>query len=390
MAVCCAAFGAGYMLLAVLVPLYAHARGASAVTVGLLASVPVVMQVPTRLFSGALTDLWGEHRLLYACSAAALAAGLAVPLGGGSLGGLVVAQLLIGGARGAFWIGTQSYVARLPTDVARSLGWQSSFTNVGSLAGVALGGALAARFGFLTAFGVVAVLGGATFLGAAALPAVPRGAVPRSARQAVAALGVALLDRRIWFCGGVAFLTAIPQALSQSFYPVFAVQLGASLAGSAEITALRNLGMIATGFLAAALLRRFGGRGTVAVSLALLGLTLAACGLWHSLGAFAASVALAGAAAGVTNVFFLSTAALMGGEQTRAANLAAVNFTFAVAMGIMPTGFGLLAAHTGTAAAFLPFAAASLAGAVVAPVLAKRVPGLERNGAAQVVGAPAR
>lgn len=346
-------FNLSYLMLAFLIPLEALHLGASVVWIGLLAALPSILQVPLRSISGALCDTWGERLWLQLAFVCGMLAGLVLVLFPMTLSSLVLAQLAVGTARGLFWVPMQTYAARSPGDAAGSLGRLASANNVGALCGILFAGPLTLAWGYEGAFAVTAVLAAVALAVACGLPASPPTARRRGFGDSLRALPLALRHPIIRLAGWVSALSAVPQALVQSFYPVYLTHLGQGPVVASAITSLRSGGMILAGLMAAWTFRRLGWRRSCAGAVALMagGLLITAAG--GQLALVALGVLAAGVASGLASVLGQVIAAECGGETERNANLALVNVFFSVGMLAVPLGFGVLAAHIGLAPTFL-------------------------------------
>lgn len=141
-------------------PLYADHLGYSKTIIGVLAALSALAQMASRLSSPIVMRRLPEVSLVWVAGLLMAASCLSVGLSG-ALGTFVGAQLLQGGARGAFWTGVQTHAVRKE---GRSVGRLAAI-NLFASAGLVLGPILAGWLGatslrpvFLLA-AVVAVVG---------------------------------------------------------------------------------------------------------------------------------------------------------------------------------------------------------------------------------------
>lgn len=348
-----ASFNISYLMLAFLVPVYAAVRlHDSLAAIGVLTALPSMLQLPMRTVSGALSDSWGERPLLRLAFAMGALAGVLVAADPRSATFLLLAQAAVGVSRGLFWVPMQSYVTQLPGDKARALGHLSSYNNAGGLCGILAAGPLAAVLGFRFAFGFTAVCQLAAIAFSLGLPQLAAGGRPVGFAAAMAELPRVLARPVIWLCGGLALISAVPQALVQSFYPVYLTHLGEGPAAASAFTSLRSFGMICAGFVAAQCFRRLGRRLSFVVAGLGLAATLALTAQSGHLALVVSSIFLAGAASGLTNTLGLTISAEVASGRDRGAIIAMNNVFFAISMLLVPLLFGQVADRVGLARTF--------------------------------------
>lgn len=344
-------FNFSYIMLSFLIPLDAHALGYSLVAIGLITGLPGACQMPLRVLSGPLSDRYGERRLLLASFACGVAGSVAVAGDAGGLWAMLVAQLAIGTARGFFWVAAQSYVARLPGERANALGVFTSMGQAGSISGIVCAGPFAVFAGFGPAFALCAALQAVSLALAWVLADLPLRELPRPLGESLRAMPRLLRRPAVRLSGTLNVVAAIPQALVQSFYPVYLVELGLAASAVSGLTALRSVGVLLAGFLFARLYRRLGtGRistlGTVALGLALA----ATASRW--VGVVGAAIFAAGAVSGVVTVLATVIVVEASEEQDQGRCLALTNLGYASSMFATPLAFGFAGAHLGQAATF--------------------------------------
>jgi len=244
-------FGLGMTWLAV--PLYAYNQGLSNVQIGVLFAVPVLVQAGLNLVGGAYTDLIGGRRIMLGSCWAIVAAGLWLVLAEG-FWMLVVGQLVLVVSRAAFWPATWAMASELPGHRGIQLGRLNAVTNVGQIAGSALCGFLLAAAGFDATFATLAATGLLAFIAGLGTRAAP--AKRPVAHRKLLARYRPLLGRPIILYSMIcAYLSALPFSLSMSFYPLLLSEYGYGEETSGVIIALRAIGAIAAGLIAARFVR---------------------------------------------------------------------------------------------------------------------------------------
>jgi MFS family permease len=244
-------FGLGMTWLAV--PLYAYNQGLSNVQIGVLFAAPVLAQAGLNLVGGAYTDLIGGRRIMLGSCWAIVAAGLWLTLAEG-FWMLVVGQVVLVISRAAFWPATWAMASELPGHRGIQLGRLNAVTNVGQIAGSALCGFLLAGAGFDATFATLAATGLLAFIAGLGTKAGPP--KPVTSHRKVLARYWPLLQRPIILYSMIcAYLSALPFSLSMSFYPLLLAEYGYGEETSGVIVALRAIGAIAAGLIAARFVR---------------------------------------------------------------------------------------------------------------------------------------
>jgi MFS family permease len=244
-------FGLGMTWLAV--PLYAHNQGLSNVQIGVLFALPVVLQAALNLVGGAYTDHIGGRKIMLGSCWAIVVAGMWLVLAEG-FWMLLVGQLLLVVSRAAFWPATWAMASELPGNRGIQLGRLNAVTNVGQIAGSALCGFLLAAAGFDATFAALASTGLLAFLAGLGTRAAPAKSAP--AHRNLLARYRPLLRRPIILYAVIcAYLSALPFSLSMSFYPLLLAAYGYREETSGVIVALRAIGAIAAGLIAARFVR---------------------------------------------------------------------------------------------------------------------------------------
>ncbi len=232
----------------VVVPLYAHSQGLSGTEIGTLFSIPVLGQIAVNLIGGAYTDRIGGRLIVLASAWLMLLAALEFIFARG-FWMLFAGQLLMVLSRAAFWPATWSLASELPGARSVQMGRLNAVTNLGQIAGTGSCGFILAIAGFTATFLVLAAAGFAAWgfgLGT------PRGVRSPSAGAGVFShFGALLRMPIIYYAVTCAYLSALPFSLSMSFYPLLLKHYDYGEDASGVLIALRAVGAISAGLLAA-------------------------------------------------------------------------------------------------------------------------------------------
>jgi MFS family permease len=244
-------FGLGMTWLAV--PLYAYNQGLSNAQIGVLFALPVMLQAALNLVGGAYTDHIGGRRIMLGSCWAIVAAGLWLVLAEG-FWMLLVGQLVLVVSRAAFWPATWAMASELPGNRGIQLGRLNAVTNVGQIAGSALCGFLLAGAGFDATFAALAATGLLAFFAGLGTRATPAKSLPH--HRDLLSRYRPLIGRPIILYSVIcAYLSALPFSLSMSFYPLLLAEYGYGEDTSGVLIALRAIGAIAAGLIAARFVR---------------------------------------------------------------------------------------------------------------------------------------
>lgn len=349
-------YGLGMTWLAI--PLYAHEQGLSGAEIGLLFSLPVIVQVAVNLLGGAYADRFGGRRIMLAASLLMTAAAGAFvfargfwPLFGG--------QLVMVLSRAAFWPANWAIASELPGVRGAQLGRLNAVTSFGQILGNGSCGFILATAGFSASFLVMGALGLAAWaLGLGAPEGPHKGA---SDRGLFASYGALLRMRILYFAVMCAYLSALPFSLSMTFYPLLLKHLGYGEEASGILIALRALGGVGAGLLIA----RFVKSGPASPWPLAAGLVVAlSVGLmplashWSTVGAFLLAV---GIGSGLTTVYFQVTLGEVVPLEMRGSAMALGGLGWAISHFSTPLVMGLLADRLGIVAGFYVLGALALA-----------------------------
>ena len=343
----------------VVVPLYAHAQGLSGVEIGFLFSLPVFFQVVFNLIGGAYTDrIGGRTIMLAACVLLGLGALEFVFARG--FWTLFAGQVLFVLARAAFWPATWALASELPGPRSLQLGRLNALTNTGQIAGTVSAGFILAMAGFTASFLTLAAMGFLSLV--AGLPAKQLPRKPVEPGRSVFANYALLLKRPVvWYTVTCAYLSALPFSLSMSFYPLLLKDFGYESQASGILIALRAVGSIAAGLVAA----RFVKTGAASLSPVVAGVSVAlSVGLLpvinHSL-AIAVLMLVVGLGSGIMTLYFQVTMSDFTAPGERGSALALGGLGWGFSHLTTPLAMGYLADHIGLVPGFYVLGAFALA-----------------------------
>jgi MFS family permease len=353
-------FGLGMTWL--VVPLYAAAQGLSNAQIGALFSLPVFAQAALNLVGGAYTDRIGGRRIMLAsCWVVVLSAAWFTQAHGFWM--LMAGQIGLVVSRAAFWPATWAMASELPGSRGIQLGRLNAVTNVGQIVGTGACGFLLAAAGFDATFGAMAAIGVMAFLAGLGTRASPRKPVPPG-RKVLAAYGPLLRERIILYSILCAYLSALPFSLSMSFYPLLLAQYGYGEETSGVLVALRAVGAIAAGLVAA----RFVRTGPETLWPVVCGVAVAAAvGLLPAVNHVAPIgfwMLVVGLGSGAMTLYFQITISEASKPEERGSALALGGMGWSFSHLSTPVIMGLLADRYGIVEAFYAVGALALACAV--------------------------
>jgi len=340
------------------VPLYGHANGLSGAELGILFSLPAVVQLVITLVGGAYVDRVGGRRIMLA-SCALLAAGAAAMLFARDFGTLFAAQLILVLARATFWPANWAMASELPGSHGVQAGRLNAVSSLGQILGNSSCGFVLALGGFNVTFGVLAALAVAALLLGLRTPARPRH--PAGAQPPLFANYRFLIRMPVLLYGVMcAYLSALPFSLSLSFYPLLLQYLGFGEEASGVLLALRALGGIGAGLLIA----RFVHTGPGSLWPVISGAFVAAgVGLqplfshWTTVGTLMFAL---GIGSGLMTVYFQVTLAELVAPEMRGSAMALGGVGWGVSHITTPLVMGLCADRFGIPSGFYVLGAASL------------------------------
>lgn len=234
------------------VPLYAASQGLSNAQIGALFSLPVFAQASLNLLGGAYTDRIGGRRIMLASCWVVAAASLWFIVAQG-FWMLMAGQVGLVLSRAAFWPATWAMASELPGNRGIELGRLNAATNVGQIAGGVLCGFLLAGGSYQLTFATLAATGLLAFAAGLATRSTPQESAVT--RNVLAAYGPLLRQRIIHYSILCAYISALPFSLSTSFYPLLLDRYGYGEEVSGVLVALRAVGAIGAGLIAARFVR---------------------------------------------------------------------------------------------------------------------------------------
>jgi MFS family permease len=346
-----------------IVPLYAASQGLSNAQIGSLFSMPVIAQVTLNLAGGAYTDRMGGRSIMLASCWVVVLSGLWFMIAEG-FWMLVAGQVGLVLSRAAFWPATWAMASELPGNRGIELGRLNAVTNLGQIVGGMLCGFLLAATDFDTTFAALAATGLVSFFAGLATRATPRKPVTPG-RKILAAFGPLLRHRIIHYSIFCAYVSALPFSLTMSFYPLLLAHYGYGEETSGVLVALRAVGAIGAGLVAARFVRT--GPETlwpVVCSLAVaagVGLLPAVnhaayIGLW---------MLVVGLGSGAMTLYFQITIAEASRPEERGAALALGGMGWGVSHFSTPLLMGFLADRYGIVQAFYALGVVAFASALV-------------------------
>src|SRR5262249_15534380 len=139
------------------VPLWGNAKGLSGAELGVLFSLPAVLQLAINLLGGAYVDRMGGKRVMLA-SCVLMAGGAVAMAFAQGFATLFAAQVILVLARAAFWPANWSIAAELPGERGVQAGRLNAVSSAGQILGNACCGFVLALGGFELTFGLLAGL----------------------------------------------------------------------------------------------------------------------------------------------------------------------------------------------------------------------------------------
>lgn len=280
----------------VLLPLYALSLGYSILKISSLIALPVLFEGFTRLFGSALSDRYGERRILQGGYFLMVLTGV-VLIFAEDFVLLLLAQTMAYFSRSTFWASIQSLASQMGgMSLGRRLGRLSASNYVGSLIGQGLGGVTAAFLGYHRSFFVLTALALlCVFLGFI-LPHVEPKPSGRSVWKITVGIGRLLCYRQAWLANSASFAAAIPFSLTVSIYPVYLAYLKYGDQWIGLAVSLRSVGPIIIGLFLSSMITVARQRGIYALGMAGLGVAIVGTALTDNFFLLGLCIAALGAA----------------------------------------------------------------------------------------------
>ena len=332
-----------------LIPLYATHLGLSGVEVGAIISLPVVLHLGISLAGGAFADrLGGKNLSAISCGLTILSSLLCIVAGNFAM--LLLAQFVMVVARSTFWIANMSLATQLPGNPAKQMGRFTVATNAGQILGSIVAGIAIKFTDFSVGFGAMAVFG-VTALGFNQM--IRFGASSRKRSSSAFAIYRSLIQKRpIVFSMVCAYVSALPVALSLSFYPILFdhQRIDSSIIGT--LISMRGVGSIIAGLFVWRLLRTVPMLGPLMVASLTIGFSVlltAAMSLPLLIGAFMFTL---GTGSALLSVYTHMIIRNVTSEEIRGSALALFNVGFGISLLTTPLAMGILSDAIGIQAAF--------------------------------------
>ncbi|HEY2988365.1 MAG TPA: MFS transporter, partial [Candidatus Binatia bacterium] len=291
-------------MLQVLVPLYALSLGFSIVTISSLVSLPVLVELVVRFGGSALSDRFGERRVLQICFLLMALSGATLLMADRYIH-LALAQAFAFCSRSTFWTSIQSLGSQLPGgNLGKKLGRLYAWNCGGGLVGLSAGGAVLALLGFENAF--ILLTCAAVFCVTLSLlfPRIEPKPSGRNFWAITRGIGQFLGYRHIWLGISVSFAAALPSTVGQSLYPLYLASLRYEEQWIGLLISFRVLGPVVIGLALASFITISRQKGIYALGMAGLGLFLIATGLAEKPWSLALVIAALGAAGGFMDLLY--------------------------------------------------------------------------------------
>jgi len=315
-------FNCALNMLLLVIPIYLSRMGVPPLQVGIAVAAPAVLIATTRLVVGPLIDRVGARTVIL-MALGMMAASTALLATTTTFAPLMIAQVLSGFSRAVFWPAIQTHISRIPAySIQQRMGWLSTSTSLGGIAGPLLGGIVIGTLGFAAAFSLLAifsVLGGSLTLllpGAeGALGKKPAGRAAQAVRQPGAPLSLLFTEalhyikqRQVYIAGFITVAAALPLALASSFLPIYLEDVGFASSAVGALSSVRTMTMVLMGLSFGLLSARLGTRRILLMGVLTLAASLLATPLLTGVVPLAFAVALLGVA---QSSFFLSAVTLV-------------------------------------------------------------------------------
>lgn len=334
----------------ILIPLYARSLGMSGVQIGTLIALPVVLQIGFTLLGGALSDRVGGKNMAMAACVLTGVSGVAFMVSAG-FASMLAAQFMMVIARAVFWPATWSLASQLPGHAGKQMGRLNAYTNAGQIAGTAVAGFIIGHAGFMFGFGAMAAAGFAALALnqmvriAAAAPRAPAGSVFATYRTL-------FKNRAIRYTMLCAYISALPVALSFSFFPILLVEQGFDSNVTGSLLSLRAVGAIVAGYIAGHFITHTRGIGMPLVSAIVVGLSVALGAAVAQPVLISAFLLALGAGSAVMTLYFQLLVSQVSSMETRGSAMALGNLGWGISLLATPFSMGILKDLIGIQAAF--------------------------------------
>lgn len=337
----------------VLLPLYALSLGFSILKISSIIAVPVLAEFVIRFLGSALSDRFGERRILQGCYLL-MAASAAMLLVAKNYPQLLLAQTIAYFSRGIFWISVQSLASQLPgSNVGKKLGKLSACNYGGNLIGLSLGGVAAALLGYHNGFLLLMGLALACALLGLALPYVEAKPSGRTIWDITLRMGRLLRYRHVWFAISISYAAALPPTLTQSIYPLYLAHLDYAAQWIGVVLSFRAMGAVLVGLTLGSLITLAWQRGIYALGMVALGVFLVGSGLSEEPLFLGLCIAALGAAGVIMDLLCQVQASEWSRASDRSVAMASMGLGWNLCPFLTPILVGWLAEALGFQLAFL-------------------------------------
>ena len=344
---------------------YARSLGATLSLVGIIVGVYGFTQLVLRIPIGVLSDRLGRRKPFVLLGTLVGALSCAVMLIAPQPWVLIVGRGLAGMGAGCWVPLSVLLVANYPKDeVVKATGMAAALSGVGTTLASALGGQLAEVAGVRAPFWVGIGLG----LAATGLLAFIREPERVSGKPLAisALLGVGKVPLVLLSSILALFGQYISWAMTQSFVPIYAAELGANKAQLGWMMSIWQAANTLMAFGAGQLNARLGIRWTVTLGSALITLSTLLVPLTPAIGPLIASRLLHGVGQGLSYPVLMGSALLAVPEEKRGAAMGFFQAIYAIGMVAGPAVSGIFADQLGLIPTFYLTAALGLATTIVA------------------------
>lgn len=340
-------------MLHILVPLYALSLGFSIIKISSLVSLPVLAELVVRFGGSAISDRFGERRVLQICFLLMALSGATLLLAEGYVH-LLLAQTFAFCSRSNFWISIQSLGSQLPgSNVGKKLGKLFAWNHTGGFVGLSLGGAVLALLGFEKTFILLTSLAGFCVVLSLAFPNVEPKPSGRTFWEITQGIGRFLGYRHIWLAISASFAAALPSSLSQSIYPLYLAFSNYQEQWIGLLISLRTLGPLMIGLALGSFITLSRQRGIYALGMAAVGFFLMATGWAENPLSLGFVIIALGAAGGLMDLLYQVQAAEFSRAGDRSVAMAGTGLGWNFCPLITPMIVGWLAQVKGFQFAFL-------------------------------------
>jgi MFS family permease len=352
------------------IPLYLTSQGAPVDVIGAIIGGSAVVPLLISFHAGALVDERGPASvtkaavLLYALAGLMLTALHAV-------WATALAYALLGIANIGFAVASQAVVAAAstPTTRVQNYGYYSLWNSAGAVLGPVIGGFIAGRFGYRTAFALVCLLMIPSFVMAGALRGIPMGPGRAfSLAMTHRVIGTILRQPGVRAILFISFVVVCGQTLQQSFYPLYLHKVGLSPAVIGIVIATISLGSMIVRATLARGVEWFGYSGLLLGATAVLALALGTIPLLQQVWSLMILSGLMGASLGFTQPLTMSLMIESVSAEAWGAAFGIRQAAQRIGTILSPIVFGLVTTASGVEAAFF-LGGATLLGTV--PIMAR-------------------